>query len=334
MKRKCKTNFTEREYEFVLNHLLCNTMGPMYNVRLYAQCICKQLYLFKDSSELNYMMNIVKLNCAKDKNCTKLEQDFFISNFDIELELKPSFIYHFIPNYTEINNDKVYMELIRHDLKIKSSTNGGHFTDEEIFKFDYTKNKGKVVEAVDGTGSIQKKYVPWKRMSDVDVCAIDKTKETSSWLIVVASLVDKLPNLGGLARTAEVFGLRSYVVDSLRHLQDPQFQALSVSAERWVNVSEVRPGAPLKQYIQEKKLEGYSIVAAEQTSTSCLLNQFRFPKKTVLLLGHEKEGVPCDLLPLMDHCVEIPQQGVVRSLNVHVTAAIFVWEYSRQHMLQ
>ena len=48
---------------------------------------------------------------------------------------------------------------------------------------------------------------------------------------------------------------------------------------------------------------------------------------------HEKEGIPCDLLPLMDSCVEIPQHGVIRSLNVHVTAAIFIWEYVRQNML-
>ncbi|KPI92963.1 putative methyltransferase TARBP1 [Papilio xuthus] len=151
-------------------------------------------------------------------------------------------------------------------------------------------------------------------------------------LIVVASLIDKLPNLGGLARTSEVFGIKTYVIDSLRHLQDKQFQGLSVSAERWIDVEEVRP-CGLKQYLMEKKSEGYSVVAAEQTSTSSQLQKFKFPKKTLLLLGHEKEGVPCDLLPLMDFCVEIPQQGVVRSLNVHVTAAIFVWEYSRQIML-
>lgn len=50
--------------------------------------------------------------------------------------------------------------------------------------------------------------------------------ETTSGLIVVASLIDKLPNLGGLARTSEVFGVQTYVIDSLRHVQDRQFQGL------------------------------------------------------------------------------------------------------------
>ena len=29
--------------------------------------------------------------------------------------------------------------------------------------------------------------------------------------------------------------------------------------------------------------------------------------------------------------VEVPQHGIVRSLNVHVTGALVVWEYVRQH---
>lgn len=33
-------------------------------------------------------------------------------------------------------------------------------------------------------------------------------------------------------------------------------------------------------------------------------------------------------------CVEIPQGGVVRSLNVHVSGAIAVYEYTRRHAWQ
>ncbi|VVC97209.1 unnamed protein product, partial [Leptidea sinapis] len=108
---------------------------------------------------------------------------------------------------------------------------------------------------------------------------------------------------------------------------------INMSAEKWVNIIEVRPGAPLLDYLTSKRDEGFCLVAAEQTSTSVSLQTFKFPKKTVLLLGNEKDGVPCNLLPVMDHCIEIPQQGVVRSLNVHVTAAIFIWQYSSQNVL-
>lgn len=47
--------------------------------------------------------------------------------------------------------------------------------------------------------------------------------------------------------------------------------------------------------------------------------------------SNEKQGIPADLLSVLDLAVEVPQFGVVRSLNVHVTGALFVWEYAKQH---
>lgn len=38
------------------------------------------------------------------------------------------------------------------------------------------------------------------------------------------------------------------------------------------------------------------------------------------------------LIPQLDVCVEIPQRGVTRSLNVHVSGALLVWEYTRQRL--
>ena len=49
----------------------------------------------------------------------------------------------------------------------------------------------------------------------------------------------------------------------------------------------------------------------------------------VLLLGAEGTGVPASLLCEVDACVEIPQRGLLRSLNVHVSAAIAMWELTR-----
>jgi tRNA G18 (ribose-2'-O)-methylase SpoU len=52
----------------------------------------------------------------------------------------------------------------------------------------------------------------------------------------------------------------------------------------------------------------------------------------VLLLGKEKEGIPVEFLQVVDRCVEIPQLGIIRSLNVHVSGAISIWEYTKQMM--
>jgi tRNA G18 (ribose-2'-O)-methylase SpoU len=54
----------------------------------------------------------------------------------------------------------------------------------------------------------------------------------------------------------------------------------------------------------------------------------RWRKKTVLVLGREREGVDADILSTLDHCVVIPQRGRIRSLNVHVSASIAVQRYA------
>jgi tRNA G18 (ribose-2'-O)-methylase SpoU len=79
---------------------------------------------------------------------------------------------------------------------------------------------------------------------------------------------------------------------------------------------------------------GYTIVGIEQTSSSVQLqNHAPFPKKTLILLGDERRGIPVHLLSLVDMCIEIPQVGITRSLNVHVCGAIVMWEYLRGVLL-
>lgn len=86
----------------------------------------------------------------------------------------------------------------------------------------------------------------------------------------------------------------------------------------------------LLDWLKQRKDEGYEIVALEQTSSSSCLSKYQFRKKSVLLLGKEKEGVPVEFLQSVDTCLEVPQLGITRSLNVHVTGAIAIWEYTKQ----
>ncbi|CAN0261891.1 unnamed protein product [Hapterophycus canaliculatus] len=52
-----------------------------------------------------------------------------------------------------------------------------------------------------------------------------------------------------------------------------------------------------------------------------------------LVLGRENSGLPLEVLSEMDVCCQIPQQGVLRSLNAHVSGAIVLAEYSRQMLV-
>ena len=107
-------------------------------------------------------------------------------------------------------------------------------------------------------------------------------------------------------------------------------QSTSVTAEKWVPMEEV-PARAVAAFLEESRREGCAIVGVEQTSDSVPLQEFEFPRKTVLLLGNERAGIPVELIGLVDHCVEIPQRGMIRSFNVHVTGALVLWEYVKQH---
>lgn len=149
-------------------------------------------------------------------------------------------------------------------------------------------------------------------------------------LIVCASLLDRLPNLAGLARTSEIFAVSKLVVPDAKMISDPLFDQISSSAGRWIGVEEVKEQDTLP-FLQRCKRQGYTVVALEQTTDSACLSTVALPRRMVLLLGRELQGIPVPLLHEVDLKVEIPQLGLVRSLNVHVSASLIIWEYTRQH---
>ncbi len=179
---------------------------------------------------------------------------------------------------------------------------------------------------------IQKKIIPWQEMYREELRQENEEmlrERAFPDLTVCASLIDKAPNLGGLCRTCEILGVGEYVLPSVKFLRDKEFQSVSVTAHNWLMVLESPPGE-VASFLEEKRELGYSIVAVEQTTASVSLEKFKFPRKTVLLLGHEKKGVSVELLKRVDYCVQIPQTGIIRSFNVHVTGALVIWEYVRQ----
>lgn len=59
-------------------------------------------------------------------------------------------------------------------------------------------------------------------------------------LIVCATFVDKIPNLGGLARTSEIFAADKLVIPDKRVVKMDNFKSISVSAGDWIPIEEVK----------------------------------------------------------------------------------------------
>ena len=161
-------------------------------------------------------------------------------------------------------------------------------------------------------------------------------------LIVVASLIDNPTNLGGLSRISEIFGVEALYIRSLDALNSKDFQSTAVTSHKHFPILPL-PVPDIPSWLAEKKKDGYIVVCIEQTDRSSVLGEVDddevvqrggvkggLPKKCILVLGSEREGVSKEVLVCADRCVEIRQVGVTRSLNVQTAGGIVVWEWWRE----
>jgi tRNA G18 (ribose-2'-O)-methylase SpoU len=179
----------------------------------------------------------------------------------------------------------------------------------------------------------QLKMIPWHMLKLDESISRQAIVDSSRKLpmIVAASLLDRPPNIGGLTRTCEVFGLESIAIGDLAVMKAKDYTSVAVTAEKWIKTLHVPPDA-LAGWLTEMKEKGYALVGLEQTADSVSLVDFVFPRKCILVLGNELRGMPATYLSLLDHVVEIPQLGTIRSLNVHVSASICVSQYVFQQI--
>ncbi len=81
-----------------------------------------------------------------------------------------------------------------------------------------------------------------------------------------------------------------------------------------------------ERWVADQRSAGWRIVAvelAEDATPLTLLEPAR--QRTVVLLGHEREGVPDHLVEAADACVEIPMVGRGASLNVAVAGSLVLY---------
>ena len=86
----------------------------------------------------------------------------------------------------------------------------------------------------------------------------------------------------------------------------------------------------LPPVLKELKAAGFTLVGLEQTTNSISLHDYRFPRRTALVIGNERLGLTDLELALVDTVVEIPVWGLPHAYNVANATAIALYEYCRQ----
>ncbi len=150
-----------------------------------------------------------------------------------------------------------------------------------------------------------------------------------SGIIVVAHQLQDPGNLGALIRTCEAAGAAGIAVTP--NTVDP-YNAKTVRASMGsilrLPMARINDASRFAQKCKEK---GFQTVAlALDGGTTHFESDLRKP--TAVFLGQEGSGLPDEILRDMDQRVRIPMADRIDSLNVAVSAAVFLYEVFRQRM--
>lgn len=142
--------------------------------------------------------------------------------------------------------------------------------------------------------------------------------ETIVWLHNIRSM----HNVGSVFRTADAFGIKEIILSGYTPIPPrPEITKTALGAEKSVKWSSFLTILDANLYLKELN---YLLVGLEQTDSSILINNLPIQESTKICLisGNEITGIDDQIIPILDHIVEIPQYGKKHSLNVSIATGI------------
>jgi 23S rRNA (guanosine2251-2'-O)-methyltransferase len=161
-----------------------------------------------------------------------------------------------------------------------------------------------------------------KRSLDEDAF-LDHITQSSPRLVLLLDHLEDPANLGSILRTCGFYGCDTVVVPQDRSVSvTPAVEKIASGALSTVGLYEV---VNLNRILDKLKEEhGYWAVATVMSDNAEDLHSFDFPKKTVLAVGNEHQGLSALTDKKCDFRVRIRPGGAVGSLNAAVATAIFL----------
>lgn len=152
-----------------------------------------------------------------------------------------------------------------------------------------------------------------------------------SGIVLVLDNIRSAHNVGSAFRTADSFKIdKVWLCGICAVPPSAEIHKSALGAEDsvdWEHVDDTM------EAVRRLKEEGYTIVSAEQTMESVMLDTF-VPEKGrryAVVFGNEVAGVSQEVVDASDFALEIPQYGTKHSLNVSVSMGVVLWQF-RLHL--
>lgn len=111
----------------------------------------------------------------------------------------------------------------------------------------------ELFEAAEKSKNYQRKILPWEQIEDTyEELKAKQIKRKRKDIILVASLIEKVPNLGGLCRTCEIFNVSALAIPSIK-IMDVQlhiYQSVRITFSKACQLA-VRNGSQFMKFLKK-----------------------------------------------------------------------------------
>ena len=147
-------------------------------------------------------------------------------------------------------------------------------------------------------------------------------------LLLVAPHIKETANLGALIRVAAAFGAHGLVIGPA--CCDPFYRrAVRVSMGAAFTLPIVRSDDLPHDLQRLRDAFGFTLAATVLDRDAVALAEVAPPPRLALVLGHEVDGLPRPLVDLCAMKLTIPMAEQTDSLNVSISAAVFLYHFTQ-----
>ena len=156
------------------------------------------------------------------------------------------------------------------------------------------------------------------------------SKRQNDLTIVLENVFDP-HNISAVMRSCDAIGIQEiYVLNTIIPLHKKWGKKSSSSAEKWLTIHQFDNIDACFSTLRKS----YSRILTTHLSSDAVdLYELDLTEKTALVFGNEHAGVSEEMRAMADGNFNIPQVGMIQSLNISVACAVSLYEAFRQKKL-
>lgn len=136
-------------------------------------------------------------------------------------------------------------------------------------------------------------------------------------------------NVGSIFRSADGAGSveKIYLCGITADTDNPKLEKTALGALEMVDSEHYENTIDAIEELKDKNIPVYAV---ELTDNAENYQEVEYPEKIALVFGHEKKGVPDNIVKMCDKSIYVPMRGLKESLNVANCASIVLYEITRE----